>query len=75
MSKWGIYYQKSKKSYVEFNDLDNNLRTKVQLDPETSRKLKIYLKMREKEEIIVKKSEKVCPICHMIKSLTGECLC
>ena len=74
MNKWGYYYQKSEHSYHTFDELDNNLRRIP--DKETQTKIMKYLIMKRKnEEKIVKKSEKVCPICHMIKSLTGECLC
>lgn len=74
MSKWGYYYQKSEHSYHTFDELDNNLRRLP--DKETRTKIMKYLIMKGKDEKkIIKKSEKVCPICHMIKSLTGECLC
>lgn len=74
MSVWGLYYQKSDRSYHSYEEYDNNMRRVSESGHKVS---PIYLRLMEKKAEQERQIElsRVCPKCHCIKTPSGECLC
>lgn len=74
MNTWGLHYQKSDRNYHSYNEYDNNMRRL----PENGCKISartLMIMQKKAEELARAELSRVCPKCHCIKSLKGECLC